>query len=330
MTTAQNLMETQRARFPVLDRWLPGTYLLPRDGEPLMAKLSGGGTVAGLVAHTSHPPGSMQRLWSSAEVHELFPLVGDHPGEGMDALLGAWRAQLSQREVADTDSACLVTWPSRDVRASRALLDHGFTPLSCLAIRPPAPVTDTEPTGTARIRRAGPADLDAVVELSLAELEYAALVGTSALRPDAAALKRNAARVRLSSGGREQAGREGADHAVTGRAGVDPVWLAERSGVPVALAECGWVDTETHSSGHRLRAGKWAYVNCLSVRARDRGTGVGQQLMTLAHNEFAAAGVVGSYLYYNPPNPLSSVFWPRQGYRPLWTMWELRPATALR
>jgi len=24
------------------------------------------------------------------------------------------------------------------------------------------------------------------------------------------------------------------------------------------------------------------------------------------------------------------VFWPRQGYRPLWTIWEVRPAWALR
>jgi hypothetical protein len=41
-------------------------------------------------------------------------------------------------------------------------------------------------------------------------------------------------------------------------------------------------------------------------------------------------GTRGTYLYYNPPNPISSVFWPRQGYRPLWTLWEVRPATALR
>jgi hypothetical protein len=52
--------------------------------------------------------------------------------------------------------------------------------------------------------------------------------------------------------------------------------------------------------------------------------------MTHVHATFAAAGVRGSYLYYNPPNPLSSVFWPRQGYRPLWTVWEARPASALR
>lgn len=314
MTTAQELMDIQCARLSALDDALPNRYVLPRRGEPLMARLTDGTEVAGLVAHTSHPPGSPQRLWSTAETYELFPLLGDRPGDGMDALLDAWREQLSHREIATKDSSVLVAWPSRDVRATRALLDHGFTPLTCLAVRPATPV-DTKLSGTVKMRRAGPADLDAVVELALAELEYAALVGASVLREDAATLKRNAARVRLHT---------------TDRTDPDPVWLAERDEAPVGLAECGWVDTATHRGEHRLTDGRWAYVNCLSVHERERGTGVGQRLMTLAHDEFARAGVVGSYLYYNPANPLSSVFWPRQGYRPLWTMWEMRPATALR
>jgi GNAT superfamily N-acetyltransferase len=71
-------------------------------------------------------------------------------------------------------------------------------------------------------------------------------------------------------------------------------------------------------------------VNCLSVLPGARGAGVGQRLMAFAHAEFRRLGVTRSYLYYNPPNPLSSVFWPRQGYRPLWTVWEVRPAGALR
>jgi hypothetical protein len=52
--------------------------------------------------------------------------------------------------------------------------------------------------------------------------------------------------------------------------------------------------------------------------------------MAVAHGELARLGAAGTFLYYNPPNPLASVFWPRQGYRPLWTIWEVRPAGALR
>lgn len=307
-------MDAQCARLNALDPQLPDTYRLPR-GEPLMARLPGGAVVAGLTTHTGLSAGSQQTLWSAKETYELFPLVGDRPGEGMDALLHAWRARLAEEGAASVDSACVVTWPSRDALATRVFLDHGMVPLSCLAVRSRSLDPDTKLSGTVNIRRAGPADLEAVVELALTELEYASLVGGSVLRPDAERLKRAAAHVRLSS----------AD-----QPGADPVWLAERDGVPLALAECGWIDTDNHRSGQRLRPGRWAYVNCLAVRETARGTGVGRQLMTSAHEEFARAGVVGSFLYYNPANPLSSVFWARQGYRPLWTMWEVRPATALR
>lgn len=310
MTTAQELVRAQCARFAALDPQLPDDYPVPR-GEPLVARTPGGDVVAGIVTRTSNPPRTAQSLWQAACVFELFPLLGEHPREGMAALLAAWRDWLRDQRVPERDSACSVVWPSRDVQAARALLDGGLTPLSCLAVRPPTPPDRfTELRGTVTVRRAGPADLDAVVELALLELRYAALVGSSTYRPDAPRLKRAAAQVRLHSS--------------------DPVWLAERGGVPVAVAECGWVDADRPSAGHRLRPGTWAYVNCVSVREQDRGSGVGQRLMTAAHEEFVRAGVVGSFLHYNPPNPLSSVFWPRQGYRPLWTTWEVRPATALR
>ena len=41
---------------------------------------------------------------------------------------------------------------------------------------------------------------------------------------------------------------------------------------------------------------------------------------------FARRIVRGTFLFYHPANPLSPVFWHRQGYRPLWTMWIRRPA----
>ncbi|MFR9730090.1 N-acetyltransferase family protein [Saccharopolyspora sp. MS10] len=316
MGDAQDLVDRQCARFAALDPWLPDRYLLP-SGDPLLAHPEGGAAVAGLVAHARNPPGSAQSLWQASDTYELFPLLGDRPREGLDALLREWRRWLAERDAPDEDSSCVLTWPSRDAEATRALLDHGFVPLSCLAIRPtdPTPAPNTKLSGTVKVRRAGPADLDAVVELALAEHAYAALVGASVPRPGTAQLTRAAARLRLATSDVPEG---------------DPVWLAEQDGAPVALAECGWIDPDRHAGGHRLRSGRWAYVNCVSVHERARGGGVGQRLMAEAHAEFARAGVVGSYLYYNPPNPLSSVFWPRQGYRPLWTTWEVRPATALR
>ncbi|MFC7343278.1 GNAT family N-acetyltransferase [Saccharopolyspora griseoalba] len=315
MSTAQELVRAQAARLTALDPLLPDDVHAPAGAEPLAARTADGHAVVALIAHESNPTGSPRGLWQADEVFELFPILGAHPRAGMDAVLAEWRRWMAERDDPGQDSASLVVWPSRDVQATRALLDHGFVPLSVLAVRPPTRVAEeapnnTELSGTVKVRRAGPADLDAVVELTLAELEYAALVGTATYRPDAAKLKRAAAGARLSSG--------------------DPVWLAEQDGTPVAVAECGWIDTGRSPRTYRLRAGSWGYVNCVSVRERWRGTGVGQRLMATAHNELVRAGAVGTFLYYNPPNPLSSVFWPRQGYRPLWTTWEVRPATALR
>ena len=145
----------------------------------------------------------------------------------------------------------------------------------------------------------------------LAEQSYSALVGGTVLRPNAAELKHTMLAGRLRRG--------------------EPIWVAERDGAVVGLAECGYSDAVPGSwTATRLLPGRWGYVNCTSVLPEARGQRVGRALMTHVHATFAAAGVRGSYLYYNPPNPLSSVFWPRQGYRPLWTVWEARPASALR
>jgi GNAT superfamily N-acetyltransferase len=105
-----------------------------------------------------------------------------------------------------------------------------------------------------------------------------------------------------------------------------PVWVAERDGVVIGLIECEWIDvTSKMPAGTRLTAGRWAHVLSVAVDPAHRGRGVGRQLIATAHAEFARAGVP-SYLYYHPANPLSSVFWPRQGYRPVWTTWEYRRA----
>ncbi|MFB9908634.1 GNAT family N-acetyltransferase [Allokutzneria oryzae] len=310
-----DLLAAQRSRFAALDPALPAAAPLPSSShdtrvEALTAALPDGRRVTGGLVHASHPAGSAHRLWSAAEVWELLPLVGDTGGAGMDALLRVWAERMRAIGPPTTDSACLVSWPSRDAEATRALLDHGFAPLTTLAVRraAPQPVPRVEPLV---VRRARTADMDAMLQLTLAELRYSALVGAASLRENAVPLKRDALRKRLLDG--------------------DPVWVAERDGMTLGLADCAWTPvTEGSWAGSRLRPGRWGYINCASVLPGARGNGIGRRLMDVVHAEFARAGAFGTYLYYNPPNPLSSVFWPRQGYRPLWTLWEARPATALR
>lgn len=306
MTSARGLVAAQSARFASLDPLLPPATEPPMDGHVITAALADGTRVAGVVSHQSFEPHSTTRLWSTAEVWEMLPLVGE--AQGMDALLTRFRRHLDSQEVGD-DTACVVHWPSRDSKAARAFLDHGLVPLSVLAVRLKTPAQHISRTLT--IRRATPHDLETVLELSLAELEYSSYVGSTIVRPEAAATKRRALVERLKN--------------------ASPIWLAERDGIAVALAECAIVSSEPGTmAAARLPRGRWGYVNCVSVLPGARGTGIGQQLLAHAHQELHRMGTVGTYLYYNPPNPLSSVFWPRQGYRPLWTVWEVRPASALR
>lgn len=303
MTAA--LLRAQSTRFAGLDPLLPPA-VDPPPGDLLTAALPDGERVSAVLTRTLVQPGTPQTLWSAAEVFELHPLLGAADGSALEPLLRQWQSKLA---VTGADTACVVTWPSRDAAAVKVLLAHGFVPLSVLAVRT-APPPPGDPAPGVVVRRATRADLDVLVESALAEVAYSAQVGGAVPRPDARAVKRAALRAHLSQG--------------------DPIWLAERDGVAVGHAECWHTDSIPGSWAEtRVRHGRWGYVNCLSVLPDARHAGVGRTLMDVAHAELRPR-TVGSFLYYNPPNPLSPVFWARQGYRPLWTVWEVRPATALR
>ncbi len=309
-TSAGRLLAEQRARFAALDRLLPVPQP-PPDGHVVTTATADGARVAGTLVRLSWPVGTLPRLWSAAEVAELHPLLGAVGGDGMDALLATARERLTGLAPLGEDSACVLTWPSRDVAASRALLDHGMVPLSVIAVRIARAMDRRPPAEGLTVRLAGPADLPGCVRLALAELAYSAHVGGGRLRPNAEGLKQASLRDRFDRG--------------------DPVWVAERDGELLGMAECGWTDSHPGTwAGSRLQPGRWGYVNCAFVSPGAREQGVGRALLAATHRGLQGADVVGSYLYFNPANPLSSVFWPRQAYRPLWTIWEVRPAAALR
>jgi ribosomal protein S18 acetylase RimI-like enzyme len=305
------LLDAQTAWFEQIDPLLPRAAQLP-DGHVLTAALPRGDRVAGVLTDTVFEPGTATTLWSALELFELHPLLGAVGGAGLDALLREWRRLLDRRQVGP-DSACLLTWPSRDAQAAQPLIAHGFVPLTSLAVRPVRAGTPVgrAPQAGVRVRAATSADLDVVLSLELAELEYSALVGAAIARPDAEVVKRAALTRHIEQG--------------------DAIWLAERDGVVAGVAHCRLLDVHPDGLiGTRLRPGRWGYVNCVSVAEGARDAGVGRELMAVAHHELHRRGATATFLYYNPPNPLASVFWARQGYRPLWTSWELRPATALR
>jgi GNAT superfamily N-acetyltransferase len=160
------------------------------------------------------------------------------------------------------------------------------------------------------IRRAGPADLDAVVRLGMETVRYDARFGGVTERPWTADALRH-----------EAAGLLAGPPAWT--------WLAERGSTPIGMliaerpAAARWIAPMT-------RLAPVAYLLLMFVLPDDRTRGVGAALAARLHHEIAAAGVAVTLLHHEQTNPLSTPFWAQQGYRPLWTSWEARPAGAIR
>ncbi|WP_329045132.1 GNAT family N-acetyltransferase [Amycolatopsis sp. NBC_01488] len=294
----------QNARFAALDPLLPPIAAPPAASEPLVVA-TGGLRAGGLLTHVVHAPGSWPALWGPLEIRDLTAVPGDSGAAGLAALLGAWRDRLRGTR-PEPDSGCTVTWPSRDAEASAVLLAHGFAPMTCLAVRAPGPPADAGPARVT-VRRAGEGDVETLTDLRVAEWRYTSLVGTAVPRAGARALLRAEVVRSLRFSGL--------------------VWLAEDDGVPVGMAACAPTLPAPGDSIHgRLHPGPWGYVDTLSVAPAARGGGVGRALMAVAHRELLRPDMRGTFLFYHPANPLSPVFWHRQGYRPLWTMWIRRPA----
>ena len=303
-------------RWQAIDPLLPATVgWLPGCGAELAVDGSDGClAAAGSCEHRAAAPGSLDLIEGAALRFRLTPYItGLDALASLEELLSRWRDHLAAvPEATGEDTAAVITWPSRDVTGVRALVAHGLVPLGVIAARPasrrPAMVADCPPD--VRIRRAGPADLDVVVRMGMEVVRFDAHFGGVIERPGAA----EALRAEVASLLDEH----------------EPwAWLAERDGDPVGLlvAErpeiAGWI-------GPRTCRSPVAYLLVLFVAPAERGAGVGAALTEHLHRAAAAARVSVILLQYEQVNPLAVPFWGHQGYRPLWTTWEARPARMLR
>lgn len=293
---------------PVLG-WSPGC------GADLAVRGPDGNLVAaGSCEHISVAPGSLDLIEGAALRFRLTPYIaGPDALASLDQLLSRWRDHLAGvREAAGEDTAAVVAWPSRDVAGVRALVAHGLVPLGVIAANPanrrPATIADCPPG--VRIRRAGQADLDVVARMGMEVVRFDAHFGGVIERPGTVEA------VRAEIAGLLD------DH--------EPwIWLAERDGYPVGVLAAerpeiaGWIAPRTCRS-------PVAYLLLLFVAPAERGAGVGAALTRRLHREATTARVSVILLQYEQVNPLAVPFWGQQGYRPLWTAWEARPARTLR
>lgn len=309
-------------------RWADLDPLLPDPGDlpegcmaPLVAE-GQNGRPAGLAIcrHQHVPVDSLLQTWGTATRFVLTPRLRDPDTlAAADQLLAQWREHLARLpEAHEDDTSAIITWPSRDVSGVRALLGHGMQPMAVLAARPAGrraqvPVPGALAPGSEQglvIREAGPDDLDAVADLEMGVILYDAYFGGSIPRAATKALTRKGSRVSLQQR-------------------PSWTWLAERDGQAVGLLtvqppkDAAWIAGMT-------RPAPAAYLQSMFVRPEERGAGVSAALVERAHAELDAHRVAVTLLHYAQVNPRSAPFWSRMGYRPLWTIWEARPAATLR
>jgi GNAT superfamily N-acetyltransferase len=316
--------ETDNIGALVARRWQEADPLLPApvlpppgcDAPLFVAGPDGRPAAVGSCLHWAKTADSLDVAWGTARRFQLTATVaGPDVRDALDQLLSQWRDHLAGIPgVDDDDSAAIVNWPSRDIEGVETLVRHGLSPMATIAARatgrgPADPATGVTRRGIS-IRRAGPADLEAVARLGLEVIRYDAYFGNGGERPGTVnALRKEV--VRLLDAPRPW------------------TWLAERDGEPVGMlaaqppGAADWI-------APLVRPTPAAYLMLMFVQPDERGSGVGADLVARLHREIDAAGVPVTLLHYQTLNPLSAPFWHQQGYRPLWVTWEARPARSIR
>ncbi|HLH83079.1 MAG TPA: GNAT family N-acetyltransferase [Trebonia sp.] len=303
-------------RWQALDRLLPDPAALPAGCGAPLAVNGDNGRLAGLgiCVHQHIPAESLNQTWGAADRFTLVPrLAGQDVAAPADALLSQWRDHLAGIGAArGPDTSASVVWPSQDITGIRALLRHGLQPVTVIAarVRPSGPPPAPRGAYGVTIRAAGPADEEQVTDLELRLIRYDMHFGGPVWRAATARLVRAEIRASLARP-------------------ATWTWLAERAGRAVGLIvaqppqDAGWITGMTSLAPA-------AYLQTMFVDQQERGTGIGAALVRHVHAMLDGAGIAVTLLHHSQVNPLSAPFWYRMGYRPLWTSWEARPASALR
>ncbi|GAA3992982.1 GNAT family N-acetyltransferase [Allokutzneria multivorans] len=242
-------------------------------------------------------------LWAATHRNVLRARLRTGAPEELGALLDEWDKHLAASYVAgDRDSAAIVNWPSRDSLAVRELVFHGFAPASVIAVRPagrPIPAASV----AHEIRPATEADLPVLIELSVLLHSHDARYGLVTERPNAREVLAGETREAVAEG---------------------LVLVAERDGSVVGFVEADTGERADWAQG-MVTATPTAYLNKLFVLPEARSGGIASALVAEVHTRIDAAGAPVTLMEHILANEFSTPFWYRQGYRPLWTVWQRRP-----
>ncbi|MDT7724064.1 MAG: hypothetical protein QOI21_640 [Actinomycetota bacterium] len=304
------IAEEHASRLAGVDSLLPELPVLRSDGDgELLSVVSGDSAGTGLARRDEVAADSRLAAWQARGQYRLdVRLAGPAPEAALTELLTRWDEHLGQVAArGDTDTAAVIARPSRDATGSAELLTHGFAPVVGIAVRPAERmVAGPSTTPGVRIRAAEHGDLATAVHLQLELTRYEAQFGMAAVRPDAEDVMT-------------------AELSELLEADEPSVWIAELYGEPLGMVQVqlpGWASwIEQYTTAKRV-----GYLSSLAVAGAARSSGVGTALAGHAHQVFDDAGADVVLLHHALANPLSTPFWYAQGYRPLWTYWQRRPA----
>ncbi|HZD99844.1 MAG TPA: GNAT family N-acetyltransferase [Micromonosporaceae bacterium] len=330
------LTAVHNARMAAIDGLIPAAAvpsLTPSTAEPTPtyglvneALLAVPGAVA-VARWSTVDPDSLSASWGSLASNSLVsvrvagdPLAVDRGGysaeAAMDCLLAQWASRPGPVDVnayAGGDTGAGLMWPSRDTAMTRTFLRHGLSARVHVAARlagRPAPVSP-EPPGLV-VRDLMERDVDAAAALQLEVIRWDAQFDGVTLRDSSPARARDDVVEQLDNA-RPSA------------------WVAESNGVVVGLLTIAWPpDADWISALVAADPARIAYLGCLSIAPGRRSAGVGAALARFIHAELDAAGISVTLLHHSATNPLSTPFWHRWNYRPLWTSWQARPHSTLR
>ncbi|MFD8498636.1 GNAT family N-acetyltransferase [Amycolatopsis sp. NPDC059657] len=303
------------SRVTKVDSLLPEIPVLNADdvqlvGDPELITVSVGDSAgSGLATCRSVPEDSPRSSWQALTEHRLeLKLAGPEPAAAISALLDQWEVHLANvARKSDTETAAVIARPSRDTIGSAELLQHGFAPVVGIAVRPAERLATTGPVTTpgVRIRPAELGDLPTAVHLQLELQRYDAQFGMTTMRPNAEEMVTEELRALLS--------------------GEPTMWIAELYGQPLGMVRVQLPDQAFWISSC-VNAARVGYLSSLAVAEPARSSGVGTALANHAHQVLEEAGAEVMLLHHALASPQSTPFWYAQGYRPLWTFWQRRPA----
>ncbi|UOE44392.1 GNAT family N-acetyltransferase [Agromyces larvae] len=288
------------------------------DDDPILAALDGDAVRAvGRVSVAHLAQDQPAAIWGALHRAEL-ELGWSGDAGAMGELLDAWLAEAAERmrragadATTDWETSCSLRVPARDSAAVKPLLARGFAVVGVEGIRVGSRGADGEAAqrrlsaAGVRLRPARLDDLALLTELDTELFAHDAQHGSITRRPQAGASLRAGIEARLHR---------------------DPEWTW--------IVECGddqvgYVSLETDRAEHLGRVAPGAdiaFLQAMYLRPEVRGSRIGEAVVEFAHARLEERGYDRVLLDYAALNPRSGPFWCRMGYRPLWNLWQRRPA----